>query len=76
MSSPSSRTIRSIGSAGCKFVDRCPRATLPCLQTALPPLYTDHYRAVFYYLYCSTPALAVAEMGKAFTVPARASCGG
>src|SRR5438445_13694219 len=31
------------GSAGCKFADRCPRATLPCLQAAPPLFHTERY---------------------------------
>jgi len=63
--------LQAAGSAGCKFADRCPHATSPCLQTAPPLFHTDRCRAVSCYLYDSAPALAVAEMGKAFTGPAR-----
>jgi len=63
--------LQAAGSAGCKFADRCSHATSPCLQTAPPLFHTDRCRAVSCYLYDSAPALAVAEMGKAFTGPAR-----
>jgi peptide/nickel transport system ATP-binding protein len=63
-------------SGGCKFADRCPSATSPCLQATPPLFHTDRYRAVSCYLHQSAPALAVAEMGKAFTAPANLSRGG
>jgi peptide/nickel transport system ATP-binding protein len=63
-------------SAGCKFANRCPHTTSPCLQAAPPLFHTDRYRVVSCYLYQSAPALAVAEMGKAFTAPANLSRGG
>ena len=59
------------GSAGCKFADRCPSTTVPCLQAVPPLFHTERYRVVSCYLYQSAPALAVAEMGKAFTEPTR-----
>ena len=68
--------LQAAGSAGCKFVDRCPRATSLCLQAAPPLFHTERYRAVSCYLYQSAPALAMAEMGKAFTAPANLSRGG
>jgi peptide/nickel transport system ATP-binding protein len=58
------------GGAGCKFAERCPFATAPCLQAA-PPLFLTHpSRAVACYLYQGAPALAVEELGKALA-PAR-----
>jgi oligopeptide/dipeptide ABC transporter ATP-binding protein len=68
--------LQTAGSAGCKFADRCLHATSPCLQAAPPLFHTDRYRAVSCYLYQSAPALAVDEMGKAFTAPAKLSHGG
>ena len=47
-----------------------------CLQAAPPLFHTERYRAVSCYLYQSAPALAVDEMGKAFTAPAKLSHGG
>ena len=67
--------LQAAGSTGCKFADRCPCATSPCLQAAPPLFHTDRSRAVSCYLYQSAPALTVAEMGKAFTAPARLSHG-
>jgi peptide/nickel transport system ATP-binding protein len=60
---------------GCKFADRCPHATPPCLQAAPPLFHTDRYRVVSCYLYQNVPVLAVEEIGKAFTGPARPSHG-
>src|SRR5437870_245284 len=57
--------LQATGSAGCKFADRCPSATVPCLQAVPPLFHTDRYRAVACYLYHNAPALTVAEMGKA-----------
>jgi peptide/nickel transport system ATP-binding protein len=68
--------LQAAESTGCKFADRCPRATSLCLQAAPPLFHTDRYRAVSCYLYQNAPALAVAEMGKAFTPPASLSRGG
>jgi peptide/nickel transport system ATP-binding protein len=68
--------LQTPGSVGCKFAARCPRATSPCLQATPPLFHTDRYRAVACYLYPSAPTLAAAEMGKAFTGPARLSHGG
>src|SRR5262245_17101348 len=65
--------LQAAESAGCKFADRCPHATSPCLQAAPPLFHTDSYRAVSCYLYQSAPALAVAEMGKVFTGSIRLS---
>jgi len=62
--------------AGCKFAARCPHATSLCLQAAPPLFHTERYRAVSCYLYQSAPALAMEEMGKAFTEPAGFSHGG
>jgi len=67
--------LQTVGSAGCKFADRCPHATSLCLQAAPPLFHTDRYRAVSCYLYQSAPTLAVTEMGKVFTGPARPSHG-
>ena len=58
--------IEAAGSAGCKFTDRCPFATAPCLQAAPPLFQTDRYRAVACYLHQSAPALSAEEMVKAF----------
>jgi oligopeptide/dipeptide ABC transporter ATP-binding protein len=59
--------ITTAGSTGCKFAERCPFATTPCLQ-ATPPLFLTHRsRAVSCYLYQSAPALAVEELGKALS---------
>src|SRR5499433_2047565 len=66
--------LQATGSAGCTFADRCPHATSPCLQSAPPLFHTERYRAVACYLYHSAPALAMAEMGKAFTTPANLAC--
>jgi peptide/nickel transport system ATP-binding protein len=63
--------LQAPGSVGCRFADRCPHASTPCLQTAPPLFHTDRYRAVACYLYHSAPTLAVEELGKAFTAPAR-----
>ncbi len=63
--------LQAAGSAGCKFVDRCPRAMAPCLQAVPPLFHTERHRVVSCYLYHSTPALAVAETGKEFTEPTR-----
>ncbi len=65
--SASAPAIQATGATGCKFADRCPSATPPCLQ-ALPPLYqTAPHRAVACYLYQSAPALATGEMVSVFT---------
>jgi len=74
-SGTSTMGLQAAESAGCKFADRCLRATSPCLQAAPPLFHTDRYRAVSCYLYQSAPALAVTEMGKAFTGPAKLSHG-
>jgi peptide/nickel transport system ATP-binding protein len=68
--------LQTSGSAGCKFADRCPHTTSPCLQAVPPLFHTDRHRAVSCYLYQSAPALAVEEMGKAFAGPANLSRGG
>jgi len=62
--------LQAAGSAGCKFADRCPLATSPCLQAAPPLFQTNRYRAVSCFLYQSAPALSVEEMVKAFAEPA------
>jgi len=58
--------LQAAGSAGCKFADRCPFATSPCLQAAPPLFQTDRYRAVACYLYQSAPALSVEDMVSVF----------
>jgi peptide/nickel transport system ATP-binding protein len=63
--------LKGAGSAGCKFADRCPHAIAPCLQAPPPLFHTDRFRAVACYLYQSAPALAVEELGRVFTAPAR-----
>ncbi len=65
--------LQAAGSAGCKFADRCPFATSPCLQAAPPLFQTNRYRVVSCYLYQSAPALSVEEMVKAFAEPAKLS---
>jgi peptide/nickel transport system ATP-binding protein len=65
--------IQTAGQAGCKFADRCPFATSPCLQAAPPLFQTNRYRVVSCYLYQSAPALSVEEMVKAFAEPAKLS---
>src|SRR5215470_5711820 len=67
--------LQTVGSAGCKFADRCPHTMSLCFQAAPPLFHTDRYRAVSCYLYQNAPALAVTEIGKAFTGPARLSHG-
>ncbi|MFI5341400.1 MAG: ABC transporter ATP-binding protein [Candidatus Methylomirabilales bacterium] len=58
--------IQAAGSTGCKFADRCPSATSPCLQAAPPFFQTDRYRAVACYLYQSAPVLSVEDMVSVF----------
>jgi oligopeptide/dipeptide ABC transporter ATP-binding protein len=65
--------LQAAGSTGCKFADRCPSATSPCLQAAAPLFQIDRCRAVSCYLYQSAPALSVDEMVKVFAVPAALS---
>jgi len=66
--------LQAAGNAGCKFADRCPSATSPCLQ-AVPPLFrTDRHRAVSCYLYQGAPALPTEEMVKIFAEPAKGAC--
>jgi len=62
--------LQAASSAGCKFADRCPFATAPCLRAAPPLFHLDRYRAVSCFLYQSAPALSVEEMIKAFAEPA------
>ena len=62
--------IQAAGTAGCKFADRCPTATQPCLQTPPPLFQTEPHRAVACYLYQSAPTLASGEMVRVFTGPA------
>jgi peptide/nickel transport system ATP-binding protein len=73
---PGAATIQPAGSAGCKFAERCPHATAPCLQAAPPLFHPERYRAVACYLHHTAPTLAAAEMGHAFTEPARLLRGG
>ncbi len=68
--SESAPAIQAAGTAGCKFADRCPSATPPCLQTAPPLFQTEPHRAVACYLYQSAPTLATGEMVRVFTGPA------
>jgi peptide/nickel transport system ATP-binding protein len=62
--------LQAAGGVGCKFANRCPFATAPCLQAAPPLFHLDRYRAVSCFLYQSAPALSVEEMVKAFAEPA------
>jgi peptide/nickel transport system ATP-binding protein len=62
--------LTSAGSAGCRFAERCPHATAPCLQAPPPLFHTDRYRAAACFLYQSAPVLTMEEMGKVFTAPA------
>jgi len=62
--------LRAADALGCKFADRCPSATSPCLQAAPPLFHLDRHRAVSCFLHQSAPALSVEEMGKAFAEPA------
>jgi oligopeptide/dipeptide ABC transporter ATP-binding protein len=73
---PSATGSQPVRSAGCKFADRCPHVTSPCLQTAPPLFHTDRYRAVSCYLYQNAPVLAADELGKALTEPVRLPHGG
>jgi peptide/nickel transport system ATP-binding protein len=59
--------LMATGGAGCKFADRCPFATAPCLQAAPPLFLTHRSRAVSCYLYDGAARLTRAEIGKAFT---------
>jgi oligopeptide/dipeptide ABC transporter ATP-binding protein len=68
--------LQSAERVGCKFAERCPHTTSQCLQAVPPLFHTQQYRAVACYLYNSAPRLAAAGLGKAFTPPARLSCGG
>jgi peptide/nickel transport system ATP-binding protein len=61
--------IQAAGNAGCRFADRCPTATQPCLQTAPPLFQTEPHRAVACYLYQSAPTLSPEEMVTAFIEP-------
>jgi peptide/nickel transport system ATP-binding protein len=58
------------GHAGCKFADRCPSATPPCLRKPPPLFRTAPHRAVACYLYQSAPVLPGEELGTAFVTPA------
>jgi peptide/nickel transport system ATP-binding protein len=59
--------IQAAGTTGCRFADRCPTATAPCLQSAPPLFQTEPHRAVACYLYQSAPTLATGEMVRVFT---------
>jgi peptide/nickel transport system ATP-binding protein len=59
--------IQAAGTAGCRFADRCPSATAPCLQSPPPLFQTEPHRAVACYLYQSAPTLATGEMVRVFT---------
>jgi oligopeptide/dipeptide ABC transporter ATP-binding protein len=63
--------FQATGSVGCRFADRCPFVTSPCLQDTPLLFHTQQDRAVACYLYNSAPRLAREELGKAFTTPAR-----
>ncbi|HSB79365.1 MAG TPA: ABC transporter ATP-binding protein, partial [Candidatus Methylomirabilis sp.] len=65
--------IQAAGGVGCKFADRCPSATSPCLEAPPPFFQTDPHRAVACYLYQSARALPMQDMMKAFAEPARLS---
>jgi oligopeptide/dipeptide ABC transporter ATP-binding protein len=58
------------GAVGCRFADRCPSVTTPCLQSAPPLFQTEPHRAVACYLYQGAPTLATGEMVRVFTGPA------
>ncbi|MBI3458350.1 MAG: ABC transporter ATP-binding protein [Candidatus Rokubacteria bacterium] len=60
--------IQAAGSAGCRFVGRCPFAASPCLEAAPPLFQTDRSRAVSCYLYQGAPALSPGEMTKVLAV--------
>jgi len=57
---------QAVGTAGCRFADRCPSATSPCQQSPPPLFQTDRHRAASCYLYQSASALSVEEMVKVF----------
>ena len=61
--------IQTVGVAGCKFADRCPSATPPCLRTPPPLFQTAAHRAVACYLYQSAPTLPKEAMGTVFAAP-------
>jgi oligopeptide/dipeptide ABC transporter ATP-binding protein len=61
--------IPAAGQGGCKFADRCPSATPPCLQSAPPLFQTDRYRAVACYLHQDAPPLSSEAMGSVFVEP-------
>ena len=65
--------LQAVGSTGCKFADRCPSATSPCLQAVPPPFQTDRYRAVACYLYQSAPALPVEDLVSVFAGSSKTS---
>jgi peptide/nickel transport system ATP-binding protein len=64
--SASAPSIPAAGVAGCRFADRCPSATAPCLRTAPPLFQTEPHRAVACYLYQSAPTLGTGEMVSVF----------
>ena len=57
------------GQSGCKFADRCPSATPPCLQASPALFQTDRCRAVACFLYQSLPALPADALGTVFAEP-------
>ena len=61
--------MQAAGQAGCKFADRCPSATPPCLRKPPPLFRTAPHRAVACYLYQSAPALPKEEMVTVFGPP-------
>jgi oligopeptide/dipeptide ABC transporter ATP-binding protein len=63
----SAPAIHATGTTGCRFADRCPSVTPPCLQTPPPLFQTEPHRAVACYLYQSAPTLASGEMVRVFT---------
>ncbi|HWT78839.1 MAG TPA: ABC transporter ATP-binding protein, partial [Candidatus Methylomirabilis sp.] len=65
--------IYAAGSTGCKFADRCPSATSPCLQAGPPLFQTDRHRAVSCYLYQSAPALSQEDMVSVFVTQTSAA---
>jgi oligopeptide/dipeptide ABC transporter ATP-binding protein len=62
--------IPTAGQTGCKFADRCPSATSPCLQASPALFQTDRYRAVACYLHQSAPLLSSEALGQVFAAPA------
>ena len=63
--------IPAAGQSGCKFADRCPFATSPCLQAPPALFQTDRHRAVACYLHKGAPPLSSEALGQVFAAPAR-----